>query len=190
MILSIDQLHAIKAGTLTLAFRRWKKSSVKKGSILTTAICRIIIDDVSIIEEDAITTKDAAKAGFKSKEELFELLNKHPGDLYKINLSYHSEDPRIELRKQKLTDETFEQLKKKMDRFDKSSSDGPWTKPVLQAINDHPLLRAADLCKKVGMEKMKMKLNIRKLKNLGLTISHEVGYEISPLGKEFLGRWE
>jgi hypothetical protein len=189
MILSLDQLHAIKAGTLTLAFRRWKKCSVKKGSILTTVICRISIDDVSIIEDDSITAKDAKKAGFESKDELIELLNKHPGDLYKIKLSYHSEDPRIELRKQKLTDETFEQLKKKMERLDKSSSDGAWTKAVLQAINDHPLLRAADLCKKVKMEKMKMKLNIRKLKNLGLTISHEVGYEISPLGKEFLERW-
>lgn len=190
MIFSLDQLHAIKAGTLTLAFRRWKKPSVKKGSILTTAICRVSIDDVSIIEEDNITIKDAVNAGFKSREDLFELLNKHPGDLYKIKLSYHSEDPRIQLRNQNLTDETFAQLTKKMERFDKSSSDGPWTKPVLQAINDYPLLRAADLCKKVGMEKMKMKLNIRKLKNLGLTISHEVGYEISPLGKEFLGRWK
>jgi hypothetical protein len=189
MIFSIDQLNAIKSGTLTLAFRRWKKPSVKRGSILTTSICRISIDDVSVIEEDTITAKDAKRAGFESKEELIQLLNKHPGDLYKVALSYHSEDPRIELRQQKLTEEMFEQLKKKMERLDQGS-DGPWTKSVLQAIKHHPHLRAADLCDKVGMEKMKMKLNIRKLKNLGLTISHEVGYEISPLGKEFLKRWD
>jgi hypothetical protein len=190
MIFSIDQLNAIKSGALTLAFRRWKKPSVKKGSILTTAICRISIDNVSIIDEDSITAKDTKCAGFESKEKLLQLLNKHPGDLYKIALSYHSEDPRIELRQQKLTGEMFEQLKKKMERLDRASSDGPWTKSILRAIKQHPHLRAADLCNKVGVEKMKMKLNIRKLKNLGLTISHEVGYEISPLGKEFLKRWD
>ena len=129
----------------------------------------------------------APSQGFDSKDELLALLNKHPRDIYKIKLSYHSEDPRIELRQQKLTDAMFEQLKKKMERLDKGI-EGAWTKPVLQAIHKHPHLRAADLCKKVGMEKMKMKLNVRKLKNLGLTISHEVGYEISPLGEEFLKR--
>ncbi|GAA4173979.1 hypothetical protein GCM10022218_17670 [Sphingobacterium ginsenosidimutans] len=35
-------------------------------------------------------------------------------------------------------------------------------------------------------EKEWLKLNIRKLKNLGLTISHTVGYEISPLGERFI----
>ncbi|WP_294276703.1 hypothetical protein [uncultured Chryseobacterium sp.] len=37
-----------------------------------------------------------------------------------------------------------------------------------------------------GFEKEWLKLNIRKLKNMGLTISHTVGYEISPLGSEYL----
>jgi hypothetical protein len=184
MIFSLDQLQGIKSGTITLAFRKWKKASVKKGSVLTTAICRIGIDDVSIVEESDITNKDAIKAGFENKE----ALGQYPGDIYKIKLRYHSEDPRIAMREQKLTDEMFGALRKKMERLDKSSEEGAWTKPVLQAIDDHPLLRAADLCKIVGMEKMKMKLNIRKLKNLGLTISHEVGYDISPLGKEFLNR--
>ncbi len=30
------------------------------------------------------------------------------------------------------------------------------------------------------------KRDVRKLKNLGLTISHEVGYELSALGKDIL----
>ena len=37
-----------------------------------------------------------------------------------------------------------------------------------------------------GFEKEWLKLNIRKLKNLGLTISHNVGYRLSPLGEHFI----
>jgi hypothetical protein len=48
------------------------------------------------------------------------------------------------------------------------------------------MLRAADLARMLGREKDWLKINIRKLKNLGLTISHETGDEISPLGKVVL----
>lgn len=37
-----------------------------------------------------------------------------------------------------------------------------------------------------GFEKEWLKLNIRKLKNLGLTISHNGGYELPLLGSEYL----
>jgi hypothetical protein len=45
---------------------------------------------------------------------------------------------------------------------------------------------STDLATKLSRERMWLKLNIRKLKNMGLTISHDVGYEISPLGREVL----
>ncbi|HNP97373.1 MAG TPA: hypothetical protein PKJ63_17145, partial [Cyclobacteriaceae bacterium] len=77
-------------------------------------------------------------------------------------------------------------LKSKADRLDKNSSEGPWTNRVLTAIANNKGLRAEDLARKLGYEKMWLKTNIRKLKNLGLTISLEVGYEISPRGKIFL----
>ncbi len=38
------------------------------------------------------------------------------------------------------------------------------------------------------VELLPMKVDIRKLKALGLTISHEVGYELSPRGAAYL-RW-
>ena len=50
-------------------------------------------------------------------------------------------------------------------------------------IRDKPRVRAADLAKMMGKEKDDLKINIRKLKNLGLTISHDVGYTLSPLGE-------
>ena len=41
-----------------------------------------------------------------------------------------------------------------------------------------------------GMERMDFKTNIRKLKALGLTLSHDVGYELTPLGHDVLARLE
>jgi hypothetical protein len=43
-----------------------------------------------------------------------------------------------------------------------------------------------DEAKKTGFEKAWLKINIRKLKNLGLTISHNPGYTLSPRGKAYL----
>ena len=38
----------------------------------------------------------------------------------------------------------------------------------------------------LGREKLAFKADVRKLKKLGLTISHEVGYEIAPRGRAYL----
>ena len=46
---------------------------------------------------------------------------------------------------------------------------------VSAVIDAHPGIRAGDLCAMVGQEKMPFKLNVRKLKALGLTDSLEVG---------------
>ena len=82
--------------------------------------------------------------------------------------------------------EDLRQIQLKLEKLDKYSKIGPWTFTVLKAIKDNPMLRAVDLAQKGGYEKEWLKINIRKLKNLGLTISHETGYSISPLGEKFL----
>jgi hypothetical protein len=47
-------------------------------------------------------------------------------------------------------------------------------------------VRAPDLAASNGWETQAFKLDVRKLKNLGLTISLRVGYELSPRGREYL----
>ena len=46
--------------------------------------------------------------------------------------------------------------------------------------------RAADLAAGFGRETQPFKLDVRKLKNLGLTLSLEVGYRLSPRGEAYL----
>jgi hypothetical protein len=85
-----------------------------------------------------------------------------------------------------LSDDDVTKLVERLDRMDRVSARGPWAWRTLDLIAEHPRVRAPDLAKKLGWETQPFKANVRRLKALGLTISHEVGYEISPRGWTFL----
>lgn len=53
-------------------------------------------------------------------------------------------------------------------------------------IRDRPGVRAADLAAAAGRETLPFKRDVRKLKELGLTESLEVGYRLSPRGAALL----
>lgn len=190
MLFKQTHLDGIKSGEISLAFRRWKKLSVKENSEVKTAVGVVRIGKVSTVSLTAITKKDAMAAGFAQVADLLKLLQSVPeGDIYKIEVRYHAEDPRISLREQTvLTPEAFELLRNRLTRLDQYSKQGEWTTTLLTVIRDHPKLKAAELAVKTGMEKDWLKLHVRKLKNLGLTISHDPGYTLSPLGTAFLSR--
>ncbi|SIN76331.1 ASCH domain-containing protein [Chitinophaga niabensis] len=180
MLFKQDQLEGIKAGTVSLAFRKWNKASVKKGSLLKTAVGVVEIQAIAVVNK--VTDKEAQQAGFEDAAALMKTFTRYPGgDLYKIKVRYYGEDPRIALRERtSLTAEEHAELKKKLGRM------GEWTKEILLLIKAHPRLRAADLAVLSGREKDWLKLNVRKLKDLGLTISYHPGYEISPRGENYI----
>ena len=123
----------------------------------------------------------------KVEDLLEELKSRKEGRLFKIHVKFHSEDPRIKLREDtSFSESDYKQIQLKLERLDKYSKAGDWTLKVLQVIKDHPALRAADLAAKIGMEKDWLKLNVRKLKNMGLTISLGVGYKLSARGEKVL----
>lgn len=188
MLIKQKQLDGIMSGKISLAFRKWKNLSVKKDSLLKTSIGLVKIEDISETEMSQITEDDAKLAGYDNVKTLINELEKTVnGVIYKIQLSFYSPDPRIDLRqKQQITDEELEELKEKLLNLDKFSKQGKWTVKVLKAIQENPKLPAVELAAKVNKEKEWLKTNVRKLKNLGLTISHEPGYTLSPLGAYFL----
>ena len=71
-------------------------------------------------------------------------------------------------------------ITRRLDRLDAASSYGPWTRETLAAIERRPAVRAPDLAASFGRETQPFKLDVRKLKTLGLTISLPVGYRLSP----------
>jgi len=190
MLFKQIDLHQIKARNISLAFRKWKRPLVKKGTLVKTSIGQIEILDISEVYQENISHKEAKSAGYKGLADLTGVLNAiEEGSIYKIWVKYHSPDPQIKMREQtKLSDEEFNQIKLKLERLDRYSRQGKWILNILQAIRDNPKLRAQDLAVKTGKQKDWLKPNIRKLKYLGLTVSHEVGYTISPRGMIILDK--
>lgn len=188
MLFTVNHLEGIKSGKISLAFRKWKKQSVNAGSRINTAIGIIEITSIAACGRENITAENANQAGFSDLDRMLSLLDKfNEGTIYKMSVRYISEDPRIKLREQTdVTDQELEELLEKLKRLDMASNQGKWTIKILKAIQENPLLRAADLAVKVKKEKEWLKLNVRKLKNLGLTVSHEPGYTLSPLGEYLL----
>lgn len=187
MLLRVEQLKQIKAGVIFLVFRRWRKPKVKTGGTLKTAVGLLAIDSVQRCAMAEIKDTEATKAGYPKLQSLLDELKQRKGDVYRIVIRHCGEDPRIALRSgDSLNPAELEEIIKRLARMDKASSIGPWTLKILQLIKRHPKTRAADLAKRVKEEKDQLKTNIRKLKNLGLTISHEAGYELSPRGQKLL----
>ncbi|CAH1190122.1 hypothetical protein PAECIP111893_00186 [Paenibacillus plantiphilus] len=184
-------LNGIARGTISVAFRRWKRANIKKGSQLHTAVGLIEIKSIAIVADIDITESDAIIAGCSTREELFKEINSFSdeGDIYRIEVARIGADPREVLRERDImTEEELLALLTRLERLDKASSRGPWTTDFLCLIDKHPGVRAMELAAAIGWETEKLKLNVRKLKNLGLTISLGTGYKISPRGKTVIAR--
>ena len=176
MLLDKPTLDGIAAGDITLAFRRWKRPTVKKGGTLRTPKGVLHIGAVTPIDEAAITEEDARKAGEPSRAALIKRLRPE-GRLYRVEFELGGEDPRIALRE---STEDLDALGARLARM------GSWTIQTLELIDDNPGTRAADLAPQLDQERLQFKANVRKLKELGLTISLERGYRLSPRGRAYL----
>lgn len=188
MLFKEIHLQGIKTGNVKLAFRKWQKKSVNAGTRIHTSVGLVEVKSIEAISENNINETDAIHAGFASKEHLLQSFpKKSNGIIYRMEVCYHSEDPRIGLRERtSLSEQEFNDILKKLQSLDKHSKKGDWTRQILLTIKDNPNLHAIGIANLTGFEKEWLKLNIRKLKNLGLTISHTIGYELSPKGKVIL----
>jgi hypothetical protein len=183
-------LDGIRAGEITLAFRRWDRPRARAGGRQRTLVGELAIDSVEPVEREAITPADAARAGHGSLDELLaELDARGDNPIWRIELHWAGEDPRRSLRERADVDGAeLERLRARLERFDAASRHGPWTRQTLELIRDHPEMRAEDLAGVVGREKLPFKRDVRKLKELGLTESLPVGYRLSPRGRTYLRR--
>ena len=192
MLIRLATLERIVRGEIDTQFRRQKKPTVKAGGTLRTQVGMLDILDVERIELDQVTDEDARRAGARDRDQaIADLTQKEEGDFYRVRLRYKGADPRLALRADDdLSDADVTALTAKLDRLDASSSFGHWTRQTMRLIADRPHVRAPDLAASVGRETLPFKDDVRKLKALGLTISHSPGYELSPRGHALLERLE
>jgi hypothetical protein len=180
---------AAAAGTITVQFRRWATARVVAGRTYRTNAGRIDVTSVRPVTK--VTQADARRAGRDTAEQLLAEL---PGDpahpLWRIEFAPATDpDPRAALAADDgLDDAAVAELTRRLDRLDRASSHGAWTRQYLRTIADRPGVRAPDLAAAYGRETAPFKIDVRKLKNLGLTHSLAVGYELSPRGRAYLER--
>ena len=190
MLFPADLWAGLADGTVTVAFRRWKRPTVKAGGTLQSAGGLLAIDRVEIVGDEAVTDESAQAAGRADRADLLAVLapDESGRQLYRVTFHRLGDDPRIAMRAHDRLDEAERgALAKAVARLDRSTPELPSTAVILEIIARRPEVRAGDLAAELGCEMPWFKLRVRKLKALGLTESMLVGYRLSPRGEAFRG---
>ena len=187
MRLPPDTLTGIVDGRIDLAFRRWEQPRVKAGGRQRTAIGVVGFEAVEAVPRSAVTAAAAHRAGFATRNELLGFLDRRTaGQIYRIQLRVVGPDPRVALREELPDAAALAEIERRLARLDRASPHGPWTVAVLRAVADNPERRAADLAAEFGRPRLPFKVDVRKLKELGLTESLPIGYRMSARGTAVL----
>lgn len=83
----------IADGSITLAFRRWKRPTVRAGGRLRSPLGELAIEGVDVIDGAEITESDASRAGFESRDALLRELDTRAGTLYRIAFHLRARTP-------------------------------------------------------------------------------------------------
>ncbi|HEX7172848.1 MAG TPA: hypothetical protein VF365_09610 [Candidatus Limnocylindria bacterium] len=189
MLFPARVLAGLQSGTVDRAFRRWERPRVRAGGSQRTAIGVIGFDSVVAVRREELGEDDARRAGFASLDALLAFIDRRAdGAIYRIRLRLVGPDPRVELREALPDDAELGEIQRRLERLDRASRHGPWTHDVLSAIRDQPGVPAAELAAGFGREKLPFKVDVRKLKELGLTESLRPGYRLSPRGASVVAR--
>jgi hypothetical protein len=187
MLFTAATLRGLTQGRVSCTYRRWEVVRPKVGSRFTTSAGVVEVTSITHADEQQLTEREAAEAGFDSVAELLKWCSaKGNGDLYRIGIALAGPDPRIELRRTVNLDAAdIAMLNAKLDRMDRAA-DQAWTRSTLRQISRLPGVVSTELAAEAGEERRAYKLRVRRLKALGLTESLERGYRLSPRGQAYL----
>ena len=188
MLFKVRFHPGIVNGSITRTFRRWKRLQVVPGNRYRQPFGEVEVVSAGKADERSITAHDARLAGYENRDDLLSELAKYgEGTLYRIDFRFAGADRRVALRQRDdLSEEDIDALVKRLTRLDNASSHGPWTREALELIDRKPAVVSTVLAAEMGIERPVFKIDLRKLKESGLTESLEVGYRLSPRGKRLL----
>jgi len=189
MLFSLDAHAGLADGSITRTFRTWKRAQARAGGRYRVGGMLLEVDAVSQVAVADLSEDDARAAG----EPDLAALRRRLGDpdaqtlVWRVDLHHVGPDDRIALRAtDALSEQDVDRLRTRLDRLDAASATGPWTREVLRLIVARPGVVSTELAAELGRERQAFKTDVRKLKNLGLTESLQVGYRISPRGEALL----
>jgi hypothetical protein len=194
MLLFQKRFHeGLVSGAVTVTFRRWDKPHVRVGGRYRCHPIGVLeVDEVDKVVVKNIAVTDVKRAGFETRDELVQYIRTAKKDddlddeteLYRVVLHHGGDGDRIEIALEAdLSEEDILTIQSKLEKMDAKEA---WTEKTLALIEKHPRTAASQLAAKLGRETAPFKVDVRRLKKLGLTQSFEVGYEISPRGRAYL----
>ncbi|MEX0783756.1 MAG: ASCH domain-containing protein [Dehalococcoidia bacterium] len=187
MLFTNDQRRRVLAGEMTATIRAWQAPQVKAGKRYRfDDEHELVVHTVELTSLDALTPADLAAAGFGSRADFDAALprfaNDRPtGPFYVVRFTL---EPRRQLPP--AAPPEIEKLLARLDKLDRLSEHGPWTRATLATIAANPRLVSTKLAEQLSRERFSLKADVRKLKAMGLTRSHDVGYDITDLGRQVL----
>jgi hypothetical protein len=187
VLLNRDTAEGIANGTITLVLRRWDAPRARPGGTQRTVAGTVRIDDVAAHPGGyRVTAAQARAAGYPDAKSAQKELDRRPAKhTYVIAVSYLAPDERPELAADDgLSAADVDAITARLDRWDAATA--PWTRRYLEMIGANEAVRAPDLAAREGLDVPRFKRRVRQLKGLGLTISLDVGYRLSPRGRAYL----
>jgi hypothetical protein len=194
MRFTVDSHTRIANGEITCTYRAWKRPHVKVGGRYHVGAVDLVVDSIDQVRLADVSDRNARRSGFDDHDALVAYLRKHASvadDQRVWHVEFHAvprDDGPSLSDDANLDDAAIADIAARLDRMDARSDSGPWTRATLELIGDNPGVVSTELAARMGRERAPFKTDVRKLKRLGLTISLEVGYRLSPRGEAFLRR--
>ena len=183
MLFTKDTWAGMADGSITLTFRAWRRPQAVAGRSYRSPVGMLAVSAVDMVEVASITEDEARRSGAPDRARLVARLGgEDAAPVYRIAFTFAGEDPRRALREDVPDDAAIADLRRRLARLDKASKVGPWTQATLAIIDRRPATVSTELAAELGRDRPSFKLDVRKLKALGLTESLDVGYRLSPRG--------
>jgi hypothetical protein len=180
-LFSADAWPGIADGSITTTFRSWKRAQAVSGKRYRVGGMLIETSEVRQVARAEITDADAMRAGATNLQSLLSRLG-DADPVWRVDFVFVGADDRIARR----NDTTSDEIDNVIARLARLDRNGAWTRHTLQLIERYPGIVSTTLARHANQERPVFKLNVRKLKELGLTESLEVGYRLSPRGEAVL----
>lgn len=184
-----EDRERVARGEITVTFRLWRSAHVKSGKTYETGFGRVEVEDVQVMPAAMVSEDDVGPTGCPDVAAILDLAGEHTKTrvapdtlLHRVQFRFLGDDA-MPIGAPPAFD--VERVAARLERMDRLSSRAR-TLTTLKLIERRPRVPARILAEELGYEKLHFKANVRKLKALGLTISHAVGYELSEAGREYL----
>ena len=160
-------------GSIIVALRRWKRTQVLPGRRYRSPDGLVEVTQVDLV--DTIDDELARAAGFASVDAALADLD-GDGPITVVHLHRVDDPDQRDLLSNDPNIADPEKVWRQIERY----------RAHFDLIAANPGVRAPDLAAQLGMETVVFKRQVRRLKELGLTHSLRVGYQLSPRGHVLL----